>query len=270
MEKAMNLSLTTPATSRSESLAFLSLSANDIDCIEKNLRTHKSTRNAEHCANLKVTKPTQHDEATVALCDLIKTLSESKSADEFVARRERLFARYCDLMLGLGRIVHALTDIGELIRRVKAQLATAEKFFSEASEQFCPVYLKDQALFSLWELGKVVDLADFIHSRPPLPESKREEDMRLSGICTTELLFGRIHLDCLNYAILAKHLHSEEIREMLSEGMRHFVNGHIAIRFGARLRQEAIDDAPVELIPLDNEDRQHLAYSMAGQDDEEY
>jgi hypothetical protein len=222
------------------------------------------------CNSEKVAIAPERDEARIALCDLVKTLSESKSADEFMARRERLFARYTDLMLGLGRIVNALTDSGELIRRVKVQLGTAEKFFSEANGKFCPPYLRDQALFSLWELGKIVDLADFIHSRPPLPESKREEDMRLSSTCTAELLFGRIHLDCLGYAISTKLIISEDIREMLSEGMRHFVNGHIAIRFGARLRQETADEMPSELLPLDDEDRQHLAYSAVGQDEEEY
>jgi hypothetical protein len=213
---------------------------------------------------------TQNNQAQTALCEVIKTLSESKNSDEFVARRDRLFARYVDIMLGLGRILNALTDRAELVQRTKVQLLQTEKFFAGASEKFCPVDLKDQALFSLWELGKVVDLADFIHSRPPLPDSKREEDMRSSAVCTTELLFGRIHLDCLGYAISVKHVQSDDVREMLSEGMRHFVNGHIAIRFGARLRQEIVNESPVELIPLDDEDHKYIAHSMAGQADEEY
>ena len=266
----MNLSLTAPVTPRSESLAFLSLSPNDLDCIEEGMKAPRTIRNAAHCGTPKAATLTRDDQAKIALCAHIKTLSESKSADEFVARRERLFAPYVDLMLGLGRIVHALTERSELVRKVKTQLAAGEKFFSGADEHVCPAFLKDQALFSLWELGKVVDLADFIHSRPPLPEAKREEDMRLSGICTTELLFGRIHLDCLTYAISVKHVHPDEIRELLSEGMRHFVNGHIAIRFGARLRQESEQEASVDLLPLDDEDRQHIAYSMAGLEDEEY
>lgn len=264
----MNLTLTTPVTPRSESLAFLSLSPNDLECFERNLATPKAPGFKEHCVSPRVT--TQDVQAEIALFELIKTLAESKSADEFVARRDRLFARYADLMLGLGRILHALTDRVELTRRVTAQLGAAEKFFVESSEKFCPLYLRDQALFSLWELGKVVDLAEFIHSRPPLPESKREEEMRLSTICTTELLFGRIHLDCLAYAISMKQIQPEDVREMLNEGMRHFVNGHIAIRLGARLRQELVEDEPVTFLPLDEEDRAHLSYAMTNEDDQAY
>ena len=266
----MNLTLTPPVTPRSESLAFLSLSANDLDCLDRSLETSKPTHSAEPCVVSKIQARTQDEQAQTALCELIKTLAASNSADEFTARRDRLFPQYVDLMLGLGRILHALTDRVELNRRVKAQLEAAEKFFSGASEQFCPMYLKDQALFSLWELGKVVDLADFIQSRPPLREAEREEDMRLASNCTIALLFGRLHLDCLGYAISTKRVFSEDLQYLLGEGMRHFVNGHVAIRLAARLRQKAEDADTAELLSLDEEDREHLACSMAGQDDEEY
>jgi hypothetical protein len=271
----MNLSLTTPATPRSESLAFLSLSANDFDCLEQGVKTPETPRVIGHCETSITTVPSlsQNDKARVALCDLIKTLTESKSADEFLGRRDRLFPQYADLMLGLGRILHALTDRTELNRRVKEKIESAEKFISDASEQFCPRYLKDQALFSLWEVSKTVDLAEFIYSRLPLPESKREEDLRLSTTCTMELLVGRIHLDCLIYAISARLVQPEDIRGVLSDGMRHFVNGHIAIRLGARLRQEYVNEEPVTLAPLDEEDRLLLLHDrdMAYRDeDQEY
>jgi hypothetical protein len=267
----MNMSLAANAAQRSESLAFLSLSANDLDCFEISLSKPKSARHAKDCVVPTIKAVSQDQQAQNALCDLIKSLTSSKSADEFVARRDRLFPQYMDLMLGLGRILNALIDRAELNRRVKAQLEAAEKFFSEASERLCPAHLKDQALFSLWELGKVVDLGDFINSRPPLPEAKREEDMRLAAKCTTELLLGRLHLDCLGYAISTKTVLPTELHEILSDGMRHFVNGHIAIRFGAQLRQEAVPEAEVTLLPLDDEDRVYLLeYSMAGQDNEEY
>jgi hypothetical protein len=270
MEKAMNLSLTTPVAPRSESLAFLSLSTNDLDCFDQGTLSLKASQGKEHCVSPAARLPSQQDKAQIALCNLIQDLTQSHSVDEFVARRERLFSQYCDLMLGLGRIQHALTGREELNRQTKHQLVLAESMISRADEKFCPAYLKDQALFSLWELGKVVDLAAFINSRPPLPESKREEDMRLSSTCTTELLFGRLHLDCLIYAISTKRIHSEEVLELISDGMRHFVNGHVAIRLGARLRQETIDDEPVEFIPLDEEDREHLAHAFAREADEDY
>jgi len=261
-------------------LAFLSFSANDFDCLEQqNGKIQKPSRVASDESFAKgtpsepVAKPNQGDRARIALCDLIKTLAESKSADEFLARRDRLFPRYADLMLGLGRILHALTDRAELNKKVKTQVDIARKFFLGADEQFCPPNLKDQALFSLWEVSKTVELGDFINSRPPLPESKREEDARLSATCTMELLLGRIHLDCLIYAISARLVQPEDLREVISEGMRHFVNGHVAIRFGARLRQERVDEAPTTLVPLDEEDRLQISHAhlMAYEDeDQEY
>jgi hypothetical protein len=267
MEKAMNMFLTTPATPRSESLAFLSLSPNDLDCIEQSLRAERAKFTAKYCEPGPAKAGSPHDQAQIALCGIIDALAKSQNADEFVANRDRTFQRYADLMLGLGRIVHALTDPAELSRKLKSQLDAAEKFFSQADERFCPAHLKDQASFSLWELGKTVDLANFINSRPPLPEAKREEDRRLLSVCTAALLFGRMHLDSLAFSISTKRVLGEDLQEVLTQGMRHFVNGHIAIRSGARLRQEAESNAPVELLPLDEEDYHQLAFSTASQDD---
>jgi len=266
----MNMNLTQAFAGRSESLAFLTLSGNDLDCVAQPQVSQPGQRPNARCAPAPIASSvlTQEDKARIALCKLIEELGNSTSSDEFIARRERLFSRYADLMLGLGRITHALTDRIELLHKIKKQLALAETFFANAAPEYCPAHLKDQAIFSLWELGKVVDLTDFIQSRPPLQESKREEDSRLASLCITELIFGRLHLDCLGYAVSVKRLLSEDVLELVNEGMRHFVNGHVAIRLGARLRQEPIDESPVELLPLDEEDRFHFA--MAGQEDEEY
>jgi hypothetical protein len=247
------------------------LSTNDLDCFEQGALSIDASEGHKNCASPPAyQQQSPQNKAHVALCNLIQELTQSHSIDEFVARRDRLFLQYCDLMLGLGRILNALMDQDELNRQVKQQLVAVENMISTADKKFCPDYLKDQALFSLWELGKVVDLANFIHSRPPLPEAKREEDMRLSSTCTTELVFGRLHLDCLIYAISTKRVHSEEVLELISDGMRHFVNGHVAIRLGARLRQETTDDEPINLIPLDEEDREHLALAFVRQADEDY
>ena len=265
----MNFSLTTPATPRSESLAFLSLSANDLDLMHHRSKSLHSTRKTSHRINLNAQATSQDDKARIALGDVIRSLSLSKSCDEFVARRDRLFPRYADLMLGMGRIVSALTDRAELLQKTKAQLDAWTRFFTSADDQLCPLHLRDQALFSLWELGKVVDLIDFINSRP-LPDDKREEDLRLAGSCNVALLFGRFHLDCLAYSVSTGHQFSDEVQELISEGMRHIVNGHIAARLGARLRQENIDQEAMELIPIDEDDRLHVAHCMAGQFEDEY
>ncbi|NYF53948.1 hypothetical protein [Tunturiibacter gelidoferens] len=266
----MNMNLTHAFAGRSESLAFLTLSGNDLNCMRQTRVSQDVTRKSAARYTPTPVLSSQEDKARIALCQLIEELGKSGSADEFIARRERLFQRYVDLMLGLGRIAHALNEGIELVKKIKEQLYVAETFYANAAKEYCPPHLKDQAIFSLWELGKVVDLADFINSRPPVPENKREEDQRFSGVCTIELLFGRLHLDCLAYAISAKRVLPDDMQELLNEGMRHFVNGHVAIRFGARLRQEIVDDSPVELIPLDEEDRLDFAYSMAGREDEEY
>lgn len=265
----MNLTLTTPVDPRSESLAFLSLSPSDLESMACNTRKTTPARSSARVGH-QSPFPTAEDKARVALVALIVSFAESQSPDEFIARRDRLFPQYVDLMLGLGRIVHALTDRAEVTTKVKIQIEHAKHFFSDAPEQFCPRQLKDQVMFCLWELGKVWDLADFIHSRPPLPVEKREEDSRLSATCTVELLMGRMHLDCLSYAIAKKRVFPEDMTECLSEGLRHIVNGHIAIRMGARLRQAAVEDEPIAAIPLDEEDRLHLSQVMECQEQYDY
>ena len=265
----MNFSLTTPAAPRSEFLAFLSLSASDLDFLNHRPKPTRALRKTSHGIRLKAKATSKNDQAQIALGDVVRSLSLSNSCDEFVARRDRLFPRYADLMLGMGRIVSALTDRAELLSKTKAQLDAGVKFFTAANDQVCPAHLKDQALFSLWELGKVVDLIDFINSRP-LTVDKREEDLRLAGNCSVALLFGRLHLDCLGFGVSTGHHFSDEIQELLSEGMRHIVNGHIAARFGAQLRQEFVEQDTVELVPVGEEDHHHLAHSTAGQFEDEY
>ena len=265
----MNFSLTTPATPRSEFLAFPSLLASDLDFVNHRSKPTRAPRKTGHHIRPNARATSQNDQAQIALGEVIRSLSLSKSCDEFVARRDRLFPRYADLMLGMGRILSALTDRTELLSKTKAQLDAGVKFFTAANEQVCPAHLKDQALFSLWELGKVVDLVDFINSRP-LTIDKREEDLRLAGNCSVALLFGRLHLDCLGFGVSTGHHFGDEIQELLSDGMRHIVNGHIAARFGARLRQEFVEQDTVELVPVDEEDYLHLAHSMAGQFEDDY
>ncbi|WP_047495700.1 hypothetical protein [Terriglobus sp. TAA 43] len=262
----MNFDFTHALPSRSESLAFLTLSGSDLDRMEQS--GHHMSRNFTRCAEPKRVELSEEDKASLALRDLIRELAASSSADEFIARRQRLFARYVDLNLGLGRIVRALTDQRELTDLMKRRLSDSASFLESADERYCPSFLKEQADFAFWELEKIVDLADFINSRPGLPSARMAEDMELLRKCITNVLFGRMHLDLLTYAVSTERTQVEDIQDEISNGLRAIVNGHAAIRLAAQLRQE--DSAPDldEASLFETGDAEDLVACGVGIDDE--
>jgi hypothetical protein len=122
--------------------------------------------------------------------------------------------------------------------------------------------VNDQALFTVWTLRKINDLASRICAtdavKPHLVPADREQAMRF----VMHVLHGRFHLDCLKSSLRTGTPIYPEVLGCISEGLRSVVNGYSHIKQACDLRNTEENEEMI-FIDFDEEERELLASSMA-------
>jgi hypothetical protein len=195
------------------------------------------------------------------LDDLLRQALEARTSQEFTSIRQQVLGDYV-------RSVRALVDLMRMMvpKRVIERLVWES--FSELEAQFrehgidrfgAPV--KDQAIFTIWSLGKTSDLILRIVNAGSVPDSMREADAKLASEFAFCTVWTQFHLDCLTAAIRFDKSIQLEVLDQIQDGLRAAVNAYGLARRGLDLRIPPTEPQ-LNRPEWDDEDQALLASSM--------
>jgi hypothetical protein len=121
--------------------------------------------------------------------------------------------------------------------------------------------LTDQAIFTLWTLGKIRSLAREICASGEVSPEKKQADEELISEYRVHSLWAQFHLDILVAAMKFALPIAEDVRGAIRDGLRASVNAYAIMKEALRLRPSA-ELFPVTDLPWDAEDDRLLASSM--------
>jgi hypothetical protein len=191
---------------------------------------------------------------------LLQAIS-ARSVAEFVEYRTEVWPKYV-------RALRALKDtFSNLVsEKVSEQIwnRVLPSLVSDIERRGVSVFgekLTQQALFTLWTLGKIRILGREILAAD-VSEADRQKDAELCQEYHATSLWAQFHLDCLIAALRFNRPFAEEIREMVCDGLRAAVNAYAVMKDAVDLRHPAAEVGPILHLPWDEEDERLLASSM--------
>jgi hypothetical protein len=191
---------------------------------------------------------------------LLEVLS-ARSLAEFTETREKVFPKYIRAVRALSGTVGNLVSkkVGESAIRgaivsLDADLRRQEPRFGEL--------LVEQAIFTVWTIGRMRTLAREIGAAGSPPREKRETDMALFSECSANAYWSWFHLDMMVAAMKFGRPLLPDLQETICEGLRATVNAYAIMKEALLLRAPRIEEPPVSDFLWDEEDEQLLASSM--------
>lgn len=183
------------------------------------------------------------------------------SEDEFLKKRAEIWPKYVRGLRALTDTMHNLVPESDM----EAMMGGAGTSLSGDLEKQRGVWLgdplTDQAVFTLWTLGKIRALAKAIHAAGRAPAEKRGHDLELLREYRLTSLWSQFHLDIAFAAVDSKIHMPDAVQNHIIDGLRGAVNAYAVMREALSLRQPAADQAAADL-PWDDEDEALLAESM--------
>jgi hypothetical protein len=185
---------------------------------------------------------------------------DSRSVAEFRDVRKRVFPRYMRALRALSDTVSNLESEAEIEGRARHAISQLAADLEKQRGSRFDDNLVEQALFTLWTVGKIRILGrDIYAAGKPKDESV---DMELSADCRMHSLWAQFHMDTVIAAMKFRKKLSAEIQKELSEGMRAIVNAYAVMKEALKLRLGTMEEPPVTNLPWDDEDERLLAASM--------
>jgi hypothetical protein len=207
---------------------------------------------------------TENELFTAIQTILHQTLADvctKSTAEEFCASRNEAFPKYVQIMTSLAGLVSAVVP-GNVINRLTYESFSEMEanFRSEGAGAFGQ-YVKDQAMFTVWTLRKINDLAKGGRLRCPPRKSLIPADRELAENFVGCVLYSRFHLDCLQMSLHTEKALYPEVLESISDGLRTLVNAYAYIRQASDLRSSLNEEEPIH-IDFDEEEQELLSLSM--------
>ncbi|MGA2987001.1 MAG: hypothetical protein ABSG32_24650 [Terriglobia bacterium] len=120
--------------------------------------------------------------------------------------------------------------------------------------------LADQAIFTVWTLGKINTLAHEVnHAGEP---SDRDADLKLNSEYQACSLWAQFHLDAIVAAMKFKKTIPDDVQEVICDGLRTAINVHVILQEALDLRVPKKELPLFAMLPWDQEDEELLASSM--------
>jgi hypothetical protein len=186
---------------------------------------------------------------------------DTRSPDEFAAVREKVLSRYIRALRAVTDTMSNLASQAEIEQLYESAMTVlATDIEKQRGKRFGDA-LTDQALFTLWTMGKIRALGREIEAvgKP----SDRKADRQLHMEYQVASLWAQFHLDCVLAAIKFKKDFSEAIQASLCDGLRATVNTYAIMKEALALRlPNRLESAPADGLPWDEEDEKLLASSM--------
>ena len=192
---------------------------------------------------------------------IISDVCSKRTASEFIAARKRYFPQYFQVMRGLGNLAAAVVPENVLDRLAYEAFSELEANFRDEGVAAFGTEIKDQAMFTVWTLRKINDLANDVRLRRAPIARFAEADRELAEDFVMHVVYSRFHLDCLRGSLRTQKAIYPEVLECVSNGLRGLVNAYAYIRQASDLRSEMVEEEPI-IIEFDEEEQELVALSM--------
>lgn len=173
-------------------------------------------------------------------------------------RREftRLFPKYMGLSLAISYFSSAVVPKDVIERLSRESICEIEADFRDKGLAAFGASIRSQALFTIWTLRKVNEIVTQIASSK-LDNTKKSEDVSICVQFIANALRAKMSLDCLLMAMNEGIAIYPEVSDEFLDDLRSMVNAYAWARRGLELRVP-VDDTPLDLPPMDDEDRELL------------
>ena len=199
------------------------------------------------------------------LGQILADVCGKRTAAEFRAAREEYLPQYMQVMMAQGRLVSAVVPKPVIDRLCYESMSEMESDFRQDGRAAFGQEMCDQALFTVWTLRKINDLANGLGGSSEPDDSQKEAHIKLAKLFVNHIIYSRFHLDCLKMSLRSERVIYPDVLEPISEGLRSLVNAYAYIRQASDLSS---GDQPEELIHIDfdDEEQELVALSMKGID----
>lgn len=185
---------------------------------------------------------------------------DARSASEFSQLRSQVWPKYCRALRALSDTIRNMAPDHEIDRATKAAMETYSEDLQKQRLVHFGEQLRDQAVFTLWTLGKIRTLS-FSLVAPPAPEL-RGKDLELCNEYRLCSLWTQFHMDIVIQSIKLDKAIPDDVQELVREGLRTAVNAYAIMKEARALRHPRAEQPPATGLPWDEEDEQLLAASM--------
>ena len=187
---------------------------------------------------------------------LIVSAIEKRTVVEFTAVWSEVFPNYARIMYALGVLSRALIPPLVFERVIAESLCEMEADFRDHALVAFGSAIRDQALFTVWTLRKINDLAHQL-SNAEIAEDDKSKDTEFAGSFIYHGLRMRFHLDCLLTSMKHQRPIYPEVLVAISDGLRSGVDAYAWIRQCVDLRTKP-EEPVLPFVELDEEDRQFI------------
>lgn len=190
---------------------------------------------------------------------LLEGLS-ARSLKEFTETRQQVWPNYIYAVRALSDTLSNLMSKEVRETSVRLAIASLELSLEQQTARFGEA-LTEQAIFTVWTIGRMRTLAGQIMAVPLTPE-KRRADATLLSEFSPHAYWSSFHLDLMIAAIKFNRPVPEELREAVCEGLRANVNAYVIMKEAFSLRSPRVEEMPGPQFVWDKEDEDLLASSM--------
>lgn len=184
----------------------------------------------------------------------------ARTSEQFTGLLARHFNTYLDVMLALSKLIKATVPLQVIDRLAHESMSEMESDFRDCGAAVFGTELRDQAMFTVWTLRKINDLAETCETKA-VRDELRPDDRQMFEQFILNVLYGRFHLDCLKMSVRKSIPVYPEVSESLADGLRAIVNAYAYVKQAADLRNDDPDE-PAILIDFDEEEQELVAASM--------
>jgi hypothetical protein len=195
------------------------------------------------------------------LSQILADVSGKRTALEFRAARDLYLPQYMTVMMALSGIVSAVVPKDVIDRLSYESMSEMEADFQADGRAAFGSDICDQALFTIWTLRKIHELASHIDASLAPKGSLGQTESQLAQMFINHILYSRFHLDCLKMSLRSERIIYPEVLEPISDGLRALVNAYAYIRQASDLRSDAAEEELIH-IDFDEEEQELLALSM--------
>jgi len=196
---------------------------------------------------------------------MIASAIERKTASEFRSLYAEAFPTYVQLISSLSGIIRATVPRSVIESVVSESYCEIEREIEEHGRAFFGEEMKDQAMFTVWTLRKIDDLANVVMSGK-VPGGDPDRDRHYASDFLSTALWARFNIDCLLMAMHTRKMVYPEVVSAISDGLRSAVNAYAWIKQAADMRRPPAE--PDFVFAMDDEDKQLLSESLYDMDNE--
>jgi hypothetical protein len=194
---------------------------------------------------------------STALEQMMETVIETRSGQEFDALVSKIFSNYAALTIALSQITEVLAPKDAVERMTRESICELEADFRDRALAMFGSVVKEQAIFTIWTIRKIHDILPRLRSEQLIDKSKQNEDKEFGLKFTVSSLRAYFALDCLNTAMSKGRPIYPEVMDRLVDNLRSMVNAYTWARRGLALRIPRAEE-PMEDMSLEAEDQHFL------------